>query len=114
MSIFNECMRSDNYLAGCDSTLSESLCLKQLGDIFGDFAYCTFKKYCQKVNDLSIVKCSDPITKYGCLAITNRDALCKWERNSCQQANQEDLSNLQQNFEDKLYSASVCPHINGI
>lgn len=38
MPMFGECIRSDNYLMGCDNTLSEKLCVKQIGTVLGDLA----------------------------------------------------------------------------
>lgn len=83
MTIFNSCMRSDNYLAGCDDTLSERICVKQIGTALGLEARCRFTNHCEEFADPHIALCTDKVTRGACLTITNPNQLCKWESDRC-------------------------------
>ncbi|CAK81085.1 unnamed protein product (macronuclear) [Paramecium tetraurelia] len=109
--MFGECIKSDNYLMGCDVTLSEKLCVKQIGTVLGDLAQCIFDESCHVIQNMDSVQCSDKITHSGCLQITSQH--CKWENHKCQELNNQDYDTLQTTFMDKELSISVCPLITG-
>jgi Notch-like protein len=73
MPLFSECIQSDNYLMGCDSTLSEKLCVRQIGTVLGELAQCVFKDNCHSIPDPNYAKCSDTVTRSGCLSISNKE-----------------------------------------
>ncbi|KAM3131862.1 hypothetical protein pb186bvf_016112 [Paramecium bursaria] len=108
---FQQCQYSNNYLFGCDSSLNKNLCVKQLGLITGELAICEFKNKCQQVTDNYNSKCSDSLTKAGCLAITNPQQMCQWINSACSLIS--DLTTVQTNFGAMKLSASVCPRIQG-
>lgn len=79
MPLFSECIRSDNYLMGCDTTISEKLCVKQVGTVLGEMALCVFERTCHQIPNAEALKCSDKLTRAGCLSVSAADQHCKWE-----------------------------------
>ncbi|CAD8146746.1 unnamed protein product [Paramecium pentaurelia] len=107
------CRWSNNYLFGCDPTLNEKLCTKQVGKLDGTIAMCIFDKTCHTIYEQYFLKCSDKLSKSACLSITNPDQLCKWEDDQCINLNQTEFNNINAIFQNLELSASVCSRITG-
>ncbi|CAD8048687.1 unnamed protein product [Paramecium primaurelia] len=107
------CRWSNNYLFGCDPTLNEKLCTKQIGKLDGTIAMCIFDKTCHIIYEQYFLKCSDKLSKSACLSITNPDQLCKWEDDQCMNLNQTEFNNINAIFQNLELSASVCSRITG-
>ncbi|CAD8140727.1 unnamed protein product [Paramecium octaurelia] len=107
------CKWSNNYLFGCDLTLSEKLCTKQIGKLDGTTAMCIFDKNCHTIYEQYFLNCSDKLSKSGCLSVTNPDQLCKWEDEQCKYLNQTEFNNINTIFQNLELSASVCSRITG-
>lgn len=45
----------------------------------GTTSECIFDTFCHTIYDKHTIRCSDKLSKSGCLAITNPNELCKWE-----------------------------------
>ncbi|CAD8137956.1 unnamed protein product [Paramecium pentaurelia] len=104
------CEFTKNLQLGCSRFLNKMACVKQLSNTLNEKARCIFNNVCQPVIEPSVLTCNDAITKHACLDITNIDQLCFWDALTyqCKTASQESY---QDDFQDVLYSASVCSRI---
>ncbi|CAD8135474.1 unnamed protein product [Paramecium octaurelia] len=104
------CNFTKNLELGCSELLNKKACNKQLAYASGELAKCIFISKCQPIQDLSQVNCQDSLSKHGCMSIQKTSELCEWNENtySCDYVSQMD--NLK-DFQNKLYSASVCGRI---
>ncbi|CAD8135476.1 unnamed protein product [Paramecium octaurelia] len=104
------CEFTKNLQLGCSRFLNKMACVKQLSNSLNERARCIFKNACQPVIELSVLTCNDAITKHACLDITNIDQLCYWDplTYQCMKVAKESY---QSDFQDVLYSASVCSRI---
>ncbi|CAD8141086.1 unnamed protein product [Paramecium pentaurelia] len=98
---------------GCNPNLSQKLCIKQFGNMDGTTSECIFDTFCHTIYDKYTTRCSNKLSKSGCLSITNPDELCKWENGQCQNLSIEETKNINQVFQDLELSASVCSRISG-
>ncbi|CAD8138496.1 unnamed protein product [Paramecium pentaurelia] len=104
------CQYTKNLELGCSNLLNKMACIKQLAYSSGQIAKCIFIKVCQPVYDLTQLTCTDTITKHSCLSIQNINQLCYWDEKTytCNEIKEQTY---QEDFENVLYSASVCGRI---
>ncbi|CAD8136441.1 unnamed protein product [Paramecium octaurelia] len=104
------CQYTKNLELGCSNLLNKMACIKQLAYPSGQIAKCIFTKACYQVYDLTQLACTDTITKHSCLSIQNINQLCYWDSKTytCNEIKEQTY---QEDFENVLYSASVCGRI---
>ncbi|CAD8044033.1 unnamed protein product [Paramecium primaurelia] len=107
---YDACYYTKNLELGCSDLLNKKACNKQLAYASGELAKCIFTSKCQPIQDLSQVNCQDSLSKHGCMSIQKTSELCEWNEKTytCDYVSQMDNF---QDFQDKLYSASICGRI---